>query len=120
MTGVRILAHFVLAALVAACSSQTAQQRVQAAELKDLAALKHQYPDVVMGFDLRPRNVLVISLDLQNYIEMDDDSVAALKRDALARWRSAWVGEHPHAHGLLRLRFMDFIGRTVAEETTRV
>jgi hypothetical protein len=120
MTGVRLLAHLALAALVAACGSPTAQQRVAAAELSDLAALKRQYPDVVMGFDLRPRNTLVISLDLQNYIEMDDDSVAALKRAALARWRSAWAAEHPHAHAVLHLRFIDFIGRKVAEETTRV
>ena len=119
MTSLRIFAHLTLAALVA-CSSPTTQQRIQAAELDDLAALRHQYPDVVMGFDLRPRNTLVISLDLQNYIEMDDDTVAALKRDALARWRSAWAGEHPHAHAVLHLRFIDFIGRTVAEETTRV
>ena len=120
MTGVRILSLLIVAALGAACNSPTPQQRIQAAELNDLAALKRQYPDVVMGFDFRRHNTLVISLDLQQFIEMGDDAVAALKRDALARWRSAWIGEHPHEHGVLRLRFIDFIGRRVADETTKV
>ena len=120
MTGMRIVAYVAFAAVLAACSSPTPQQRVASAELNDLATLKHRYAGVVMGFELRPHNLLVVSLDLQSYIEMDDDSVAALKRDALASWRSAWAGEHPQAHAVLRVRFIDFIGRKVAEETTKV
>jgi hypothetical protein len=120
MADVRSLAFIALTAILAACSSPSPQQRVDAAELNDLAQLKRQYPDVIAGFDLRQKNSLIISLDLQHYIEMDDDAVAALKRDALARWRSAWVAEHPHAHAVLHLRFIDFIGRKVAEESTKV
>jgi hypothetical protein len=107
-------------ALFAACSSPSPQQRVEAAELNDLAQLKRQYPDVVAGFDLHPENTIIISLDLQRYIEMDDDAVAALKRDALARWRSAWIAQHPHEHAVLHVRFIDFIGRKVADEATKV
>ena len=69
---------------------------------------------------MRPKDTVIISLDLQRYIEMDDDAVIALKRDALARWRSAWIAQHPHEHAVLHLRFIDFIGRKVADETTKV
>ncbi|MBV9233125.1 MAG: hypothetical protein JO030_03715 [Candidatus Eremiobacteraeota bacterium] len=109
-----------MASLVAACAAQSSQQRAADAEMRDVAALKRQYPDVVSGFDLRAGNTLVVSLDLQHYIEMDDDAVLALKRDALERWRAAWVRYHPHEHAVLHLRFIDFIGRKVADETTRV
>jgi hypothetical protein len=120
VTGVRSVFSIALAALIAACAGPTPQERAHAAELNDLAALKRQYPDVVMGFDLRHDDTLIVSLDLQHYIEMDDDAVAALKRDSLARWRAAWVAQHPHEHAVLHLRFIDFIGRRVADETTRV
>lgn len=120
MTDIRSLARIGVMATLAACSSPSPQQRVEATELNDLAQLKRQYPDVVAGFDLRPKNSLIISLDLQHYIEMDDDAVAALKRDALARWRSAWIAAHPHEHAVLHLRFIDFIGRKVADESTSV
>lgn len=112
-------AHAVLAVLVAACSPPAPQQRVEASELTHLASLKQEYPGVVMGFDIRPERTLIISLDLQHYIEMDDDAVAAMKRDSLARWRSAWSAAHPHLHAVLHLRFIDFIGRRVAEESTK-
>jgi hypothetical protein len=120
VNAVRYLVGIALAATIAACSTPTPQERVQAAESSDLAALKRQYPDVVMGFDFRGNETLIVSLDLQHYIEMEDDAVAALKRDALSRWRSAWIAEHPNEHALLRLHFIDFIGRRVADETTRV
>lgn len=120
MTDVRYLVCIASAALLAACSGPTPGQRAHQAELNDLAQLKRRYPDVVMGFDLRRDDTLIISLDLQQYIGMDDDAVAALKRDALARWRSAWIAQHPHEHALLRLHFIDFIGRRVADESTRV
>ena len=71
-----------------------------------------------MGFDIRPPNTLIVSLDLQSYLDMDDDAVAAMQRTALLRWRSAWKSGHPHAHALLHVRFIDFIGRKVATLTT--
>jgi hypothetical protein len=119
MTDMRKLAFAAAVALVA-CSSPAPQQRTDAAEISQLARLKQRYPDIVMGFDIRPETTLIVSLDLQHYIEMDDDAVDALKRDALARWRSVWIGAHPHTHATLRLRFIDFIGRKVAEESTKI
>jgi hypothetical protein len=119
MTGVRVLSRIAIAALLAACAP-TPQQRADSAELHDLGALKQRYPDVVVGFDLRLKDTVIISLNLQNYIQMDDDAVIALKRDALERWRTAWTAQHPHQHAVLHVRLIDFIGRKVAEETTQV
>ena len=120
MTAVRIATSIAVVVLVAACGSPSSQERTAGAEIADMSALKRQYPDVVSGFDLQPHDTLVVSLDLQHYIEMDDDTVVALKRDALERWRAVWVRHHPGEHAALHLRFIDFIGRKVADETTRV
>ena len=118
MTVVRTFAQAALvAAALAACSSPP-RERVDSAELARLAALKQRYPNVVMGFDIRPETTLIVSLDLQGYIEMDDDAAEALKIQALEAWRSAWAYAHPREHAVLRLRLIDFIGRKIAEETT--
>jgi hypothetical protein len=119
MNDLRLVMPAALAALLVACSTP-ASQRAADAELAAVAPLKHQYSGLVAGFDIRTPNALTISLDLQQYIETDDDVIAAMKRDALARWRSAWLASHPHEHALLQVRFIDFIGRKVAEESTRV
>ncbi|HEX3670401.1 MAG TPA: hypothetical protein VHT92_01720 [Candidatus Cybelea sp.] len=105
---------------LAACSSPAPNQRVDDAEVTALAPLKQKYSDTVMGFDVKPQTTLIVSLDLQHYIDADDDTVAALKRDALARWRAVWSAAHPHAHATLRVHFIDFIGRSVATESTKV
>jgi hypothetical protein len=118
MTGLRFLAHALVAALAVACSSPSARERTDDAELAAVAPLKAQYSGVVMGFDIRPPNTLIVSLDLQSYFDMDDDAVAAMQRTALIRWRAAWKSGHPRAHTLLHLRFIDFIGRKVATLTT--
>jgi hypothetical protein len=119
MIDMRKLACAVVAVLIA-CSSPTQQQRVDSAEIAQLGQLKRSYPDEVMGFDIHPETTLIVSLDLQHYIEMDDDDVAAMQRAAVARWREAWSNAHPGEHAMLRVRFIDFIGRRVAEKTTRV
>ncbi len=118
MADLRIVAYATLAALLTACGARAPQERIDDAELAALAPLKEKYSGVVMGFDIRSQNTLVVSLDLQHYIETDDDVVAAMRRDVLARWRAAWTGAHPRVHGVLRVRFIDFIGRTVAREST--
>jgi hypothetical protein len=117
MTGLRFLTHAIVATLAVACSSPSARERTDDAELAAVAPLKAQYSGVVMGFDIRPPNTLIVSLDLQSYLDMDDDAVAAMQRTALLRWRSAWKSGHPHAHGLVHVRFIDFIGRKVATLT---
>jgi hypothetical protein len=119
MTGLRFLAYAVVATLAVACSSPSAQERTNDAELAAVAPLKAQYSGVVMGFDIRPPETLIVSLDLQSYFDMDDDAVAAMQRTVLLRWRSAWKSGHPNAHALLHVRFIDFIGRKVATLTTQ-
>lgn len=120
MTALRILAFALLVATGSGCSSPSAQQRTQTAELDAVASLKQQYPGVVMGFDLKSPDMLVVSVDLQGYIDMDDDAVAAMQHAVMARWREAWKAANPGQHGVLRVRFIDFIGRKVAEESTNV
>ena len=119
MNDLRALRNAALAVLFAGCSSP-AQQRSDDAELAAMAPLKRHYSDVVMGFEVRPQDTLIVSVDLQTYIETDDDTLKAMQREALARWRSAWMAAHPHAHALLVVRFIDFIGRRVATESTKV
>ena len=70
------------------------------------------------GYPVPPPETLIVSLDLQSYLDMDDDAVAAMQRTTLLRWRSAWKSGHPHAHEVLHVRFIDFIGRKVATLTT--
>jgi hypothetical protein len=118
MAGLRGIAG-VLIAILAACATPSASDRITAAELNAVAPLKHQYAGVVSGFDIRTPDTLTIALDLQRYISMDDDAVAAMQRHALATWRAAWIGSHPHANAMLHVRFIDFIGRTVAVQSTR-
>jgi hypothetical protein len=120
MAGLRVLAHAVVAALAVACSSPSALERTSDAELAAVAPLRAQYSGVEMGFDIRSPNTLIVSLDLQSYFDMDDDAVAAMQRTTLQRWRSAWSAAHPHTHAVLHVRFIDFIGRKVADESTRV
>lgn len=83
-------------------------------------ALKARYPSIVMGFDVHGGTTLVLSIDLQTYIGTDDDTIDRLKRDALADWRAAWLSQHPHEHAIVQVRFIDFIGRKVAEESARI
>lgn len=120
MNGLRLVRAAALAALVAACSAPSQKAHSTDAEIAAMMPLKRQYSDVVMGFDVHPPTTLIVSVDLQQYIETDDETIAAIRRDALARWRAAWTEAHPHQHGVLYVRFIDFIGRKVATESTKV
>ncbi len=118
MAGRWFLASALVAMLAVACSSPSPQERTTDAELAAVAPLRTQYSGVEMGFDIRSPNTLIVSLDLQSYFDMDDDAVAAMQRTTLRRWRSAWSAAHPHTHAVLHVRFIDFIGRKVADEST--
>jgi hypothetical protein len=120
MTDLRFARTTLLAVLFAACASPASKPSAADAEVAAMAPLKRQYSDVVMGFDVRPQSTLIVGIDLQHYIDTDDDTIAALKRETLARWRTAWIAAHPHERAVLYVRFIDFIGRKVATESTRV
>lgn len=106
--------------MLTACSQPSPQQQLDDAEIAALAPLKAHYSDVVMGFDVKPETTLIVSVDLQHYIDTDDDTLAAMRKEALARWRAIWRARHPHAHALVHVRFIDFIGRLVAQESAPV
>ncbi len=107
--------------LSAACASpQAPAERAVSSEIAQLSALKHSYPGVVMGFDVRNDTTLIVSLDLQGFIGMDDDAADSMQRTVVAQWRAAWSSSHPGAHATLHVRFIDFIGRKVAERSSRV
>lgn len=118
MAALRVIAVFIVA-LSAGCASPSASHQTTSAELNAVAPLKQQYAGVISGFDIRTPDTLTIALDLQRYIDMDDDAVTAMQRHALGTWRAAWVASHPHTNATLHVRFIDFIGRTVAVESTR-
>jgi hypothetical protein len=121
MASVRCLAFAacVLAPL-AACSSPSAHEQVVSTELAAVTPLKATYPGVLMGFDVRGETTLLASLDLQGYNNTDDDVNAAMRKAVVDGWRRAWSAAHPGAHATLHVRFIDFIGRTIAEKTTSV
>jgi hypothetical protein len=114
------LASLALVAVIVAACSPAQKPSAEADEIAAMAPLKHKYSDVVMGFDVHPPSTLVISVDLQGYDDTDYDTLGAMRRDALARWRAAWIAAHPHAHATLYVRFIDFIGGKVAAESTTV
>jgi hypothetical protein len=106
--------------MLVACSQPSPQQRLHDAEIEALAPLKSRYAGIVMGFDVKPQTTLIVSIDLQGYIDADDDTLAAMRKEALVRWRSIWVARHPGDHAVVSVRFIDFIGRKVAQESTPV
>ena len=119
MSDLRTLGAVVAALLLNACASP-APHGLGDAELAAIAPLKQKYSGIVMGFDIKPATTLIVSLDLQAYTDADDSTVAALQHDSLARWRAVWLTAHPRKHAVLRVRFIDFIGRKVATEETAV
>ena len=106
-------------ALLTACSSPSAQEAAQNQELATLTPLKQKYQDVVTGFDFKPGQTLIVSLDLNNYNAMGDDDQAAMKKTVAAAWRKAWQDAHPGQHATIHLKFMDFIGRTIGTENVK-
>ena len=121
MTFVRGLS-FALCVLagIAGCSSPSQQEQATSSELAQMTPLKTTYSGIVMGFDVRDETTLIVSLDLQTYIGMDDDAASAMRRTVAQRWQKEWSSAHPGRHATLHVRFIDFIGRKIAEESSNV
>jgi hypothetical protein len=121
MTLLRGLVGIIACVLVmVGCSSPSPRERATSSELAQVSALKRDYSGIVMGFDVRDDTTLIVSLDLQTFIGMDDDAAAAMKHTVVARWRSAWSAAHPGDHATLHVRFIDFIGRKIAEQSANI
>jgi len=116
-----LAAAALIAVSMPACSPPpTREERAQAAELARLAPLKQRYSGVIVGFDFAGPATLIVSLDIQAYIGTDDDTILAMKRDVLTRWRDAWTAGHPHRHATLHARWIDFVGKTILTQTVKV
>lgn len=115
----RRLAGVVAIATIAACSpAPSPSQKTDAAERAAMAPLKASYPDAVMGFDFHG-TTLDVSIDMNGLISLDEDQEDALKKAAVSRWRSTWRASHPHQHGTLTIRLIDFQGRPEFTATTK-
>ncbi len=83
-----------------------------------MAPLKATFPDVVMGFDFHGATVDV-SIDLNGLVSMDEEAEAAMKAKAVKQWQTTWRASHPHRHGVLTVRFIDFQGHPEFTLTTK-
>lgn len=107
-------------ALLTACASPSPQEATQNQELATLTPLKQKYQDVVMGFDFKPDETLIVSLDINNYNGMGDDDQDAMKKTIAATWLKAWREAHPGTNDVkIHLKLIDFIGRTIDAETLK-
>lgn len=84
-----------------------------------MAPLKTKYKDVITGTEIRDRT-LVIYVEPNAMYSMDEDAEAAMKADALQRFKAAWTRTHPHTHGVLRLDVRDYFGREIGTSSTSV
>lgn len=110
-----------LACVLAACSQPAGQSTdpVLAKEQSAVATLKDKYKDVVLGTDVKDRT-LTVYVDVNNLYSMDEDAEAAMKADALNRWKRIWSGAHPHEHGVLHLSMRDYYGKEVYSSSSTV
>jgi len=122
MTTLRSLG--VLAALayaLAGCAQTTAPKAntVTAREQDAVAPLKDKYKDVITGLDVKNRT-LVVYVEPNAMYSMDEGAEAAMKAEALRRWKTAWVKEHPRQHGVLRVDVRDYFGREISTDSTTI
>lgn len=110
------------AASLAACSQSAggpSGDPVLAKEQGAVAPLKDKYKDVVTGTDVKD-HTLVVYVDVNNMYSMDEDAEAAMKADALARWKSVWSSAHPRMHAVLHLSLRDYYGKEVYASSASV
>jgi hypothetical protein len=110
MIDLRALVAAAAIALAAACSSPSPEQVANDNEMSALAPMRSEYDNTVTGFVING-NQLDVSIDLNAYSMIDRDDVPLLQAEALRRWRAAWIAQHPHQHGELTVRFVDYHGR---------
>lgn len=106
---------------LAACA-QTATTTVDPTLVKEqdaVAPLKEKYKDVVTGVEVKDRT-LTLYVEPNAMSMMDEDAEAAMKADALKRWKTVWVRTHPHKHGTVRMVVRDYLGRELSTSSAAV
>ena len=101
-----------LACALAGCA-QTAPANADptlAKEQDAVAPLKTTYSNVITGVEVKDRT-LVVYVEPNEMYSMDEDAEAAMKADALNRWKKAWTQAHPHQHGVVHMVVNDYFGR---------
>lgn len=105
---------------LAGCSSPKPRvSPVLSQEQSAVAVLKTKYKGVVLGTDVQHRT-LVLYVDVNDMYSMDEDAEAAMKADALERWKSIWAKAHPHAHGSVQLSLRDYYGKEIYRKSAAV
>ena len=114
-------AVIMFATLLYACSGSggSPSATIEDREQHQVAVLKSEYKDVVMGTDVKGRT-LSMFVDMNNMSSMDESAEADMKTQALALWARVWSKAHPHAHAALRLSVRDYCGREVYSATAHV
>lgn len=115
----RAAAAALLCTITACASAPSHHERIAASERAAMMPLKSKYPDVVMGFDFHG-TVADVSVDINQEIQMDDASEDAMRKQALALWRRAWLQTHHGHHALLTVRIIDFRGGVNWKASARV
>lgn len=120
MSIVRRVAFVTFACVLAACTQPAPKQDpTLAKEDAAVAPLKAKYKDVITGTEVRDRT-LIMYVEPNAMYSMDEDAEAAMKADALQRFKVAWTRTHPHRHAVLRLDVRDYFGRELNTLTTSV
>lgn len=110
----------VFGCILAACSQPAhSVNPVLAKEQSAVAPLKAKYKDVITGVEVKDRT-LILYVEPNAMYSMDEDSEAAMKADALDRWKKAWTSAHPREHGTLHLSVRDYFGRALSTSSVTV
>lgn len=116
----RVGAFAVSALVLAGCAQQ--QPPANSTLVKEqgyVAPLKAKYNNVITGLDVKDRT-LTIYVEPNAMYSMAEDAEAAMKADALHRWKAAWTSAHPRKHAVLRLIVRDYFGRELSSSSVNV
>lgn len=110
----------VFGCVLAACSSPAPSVNpIVAKEQSVVAPLKTKYKDVITGLDFKGRT-LVLYVEPNAMYSMNEDAEAAMKAEAVSRWKAAWATAHPGEHGTLKVSVRDYFGREISTSSVKV
>lgn len=121
MANFRAIAALALAVLAGCSAARSPQEAATDRELAHLAPMKTNpgYGGAVTGFDVEGTR-LDMSVDLNQYESIDEDSADYLKVEALRRWKEAWTSENRGKHAKLTVRMLNYYGKPFLTESAKV